>query len=87
MIVLKNHNLRGHLIIKNQFIKRVQKLTYPGAITNKDWDPPLEIKCKKAREKFRKMLKVFKCHDLSLVTKIRLLWYSLYYYMESKLGQ
>jgi hypothetical protein len=51
-----------------------------GTTINEDWDQALEIKCRIeiGREVFRKMSKVFKCHDfilfyLSFATKIRLL--------------
>jgi hypothetical protein len=75
MIISKNHNLGEHLIIKNKRVEQVQRFKYLGTTINEDCDHSLEIKCRieRAREAFRKMSKVFKCHDLSFVTKIRLL--------------
>lgn len=73
MIVSDNHNLGGHLIIKNQRIEQVQKFSYLETIIKDDWDSPsLEIKCRieRAREAFRKMSKVFKRHDPSLGKKM-----------------
>lgn len=53
MIISKNHNLKGYLIIiKNQRVEPILKLSYSGTTTNEDWHHSLEIKCKieKARE-------------------------------------
>jgi len=36
MIISENHNLRGHLIIKNQHIEQVQKFSYLGTTINVD---------------------------------------------------
>jgi len=67
--------LGGHLIIKNKRIEKVQRFKYLGTTINEDWDHLLEIKCRieRAREAFRKMSQVFKCHDLSFAIQIRLL--------------
>lgn len=62
MILSKNHNLGGYLIIKNQLIEQLQKFRYLGTIINYNWDPSLEIKCrvKEAKEASCKMSKISK---------------------------
>lgn len=75
MVVSKTNNHPGQLSINNKDIERVQTYTYLGTKISETWDHSLEIKCRieRARAAFLKMSKLFKCHDLSLPTKIRLL--------------
>lgn len=75
MIISKNTNHPGQLTVNGKVIEKVKTHTYLGATINSDWEHSLEIKCRieKSRTAFIKMSKLFRTHDLSLSTKIRLL--------------
>uniref|UniRef100_A0A8D8S265 Reverse transcriptase domain-containing protein n=1 Tax=Cacopsylla melanoneura TaxID=428564 RepID=A0A8D8S265_9HEMI len=75
-MVISKTNITGiHLTINQTIIERVSQYIYLGTIINEDWDNSQEIKSRigKARSTFNQMSAVFKSHDLTIETKIRLL--------------
>lgn len=75
MVINKTNIIDVHLTINQTRIERVSQYTYLGTIINENWDNTQEIKSRigKARSTFNQMSAVFKSHDLTLETKIRLL--------------
>lgn len=85
--ISKKQNIKEQLFIRGQQIEKVHKYSYLSIWVNEDWEYGIEVKCRieMARSAFVNMYKIFKCHDFSLDTKIKILATStLYYYMEPK---
>ncbi|KAL1447016.1 hypothetical protein WDU94_015647 [Cyamophila willieti] len=75
-MIISKENITGvNLYINQTRIERVSQYTYLGTIINESWDNSQEIRCRigKAKTAFLTMAKVFKSHNLTLETKIRLL--------------
>lgn len=89
MIISKDQNTRGNLLVDGTPLEKVNKYTYLGTNINDNWDHSVEIRTRieKARTAFIRMKKVFTSHDLQLTTKIRLLrcyvFSTLFYGVES----
>lgn len=75
MVISKTNIPNIHITINNQPIERVQQIAYLGTTINENWDTTQEIRCRIARAKaaFNKMNKIFKSHDLTIETKVKLL--------------
>ena len=76
LMVISKENITGvNLVINQRTIERVKQYPYLGTIINENWDNSQEVKFRigKARSFFQKMSAVFKSHNLTLGTKIRLL--------------
>lgn len=75
MVISKNKIDNIQLSINNQPIERVPHITYLGTRINENWDATQEIKSRiaKATAAYNKMSKLFRSHDLTLETKMRLL--------------
>ena len=75
-IIISKKNIQGlNLFINGASIERVSQYPYLGTIINEAWDNSQEIKCRigKARSVFNSMGSIFKNHDLTMDTKMRLL--------------
>ncbi|KAL1447598.1 hypothetical protein WDU94_009869 [Cyamophila willieti] len=75
MTISKVQNIQCSLKIEGNTIERVKQYTYLGTNVNEDWDHSREIKIRieKARSVYNRMKKVFRSHDLTMDTKVRLL--------------
>ncbi|CAG9837704.1 unnamed protein product, partial [Diabrotica balteata] len=76
LMIISKQNITGANLYVNQMrIERVSQYNYLGTIINESWDNTQEIKCRigKAKSAFFTMSSVFKSHNLTLKTKIRLL--------------
>uniref|UniRef100_A0A8D9ETK3 Reverse transcriptase domain-containing protein n=1 Tax=Cacopsylla melanoneura TaxID=428564 RepID=A0A8D9ETK3_9HEMI len=75
MIISKENITGANLYINQTIIERVSQYTYLGTMINEAWDNSQEIRCRigKAKSTFLTMGSVFRSHNLTLETKIRLL--------------
>ncbi|CAG9828451.1 unnamed protein product [Diabrotica balteata] len=75
MMICKKEQQIERISVNGQPIEKVKTYTYLGTNVNENWDHSLEIKSRieKAGSSFQKMAKLFKCHDLLVPIKIRLL--------------
>uniref|UniRef100_A0A8D8XEP5 Craniofacial development protein 2 n=1 Tax=Cacopsylla melanoneura TaxID=428564 RepID=A0A8D8XEP5_9HEMI len=75
MIISKENITGANLYVEGKRIERVSQYTYLGTIINEQWDNSQEIRCRigKAKSTFNEMSAVFKSHNLTLETKIRLI--------------
>jgi Reverse transcriptase (RNA-dependent DNA polymerase) len=73
MVISKEVIPPGRLTVNNKQIERVNKYKYLGTTVGEQWDHSLEIKCRieQARATFVKMSSLFRSHDLSVSTKMR----------------
>uniref|UniRef100_A0A8D9AT98 Craniofacial development protein 2 n=1 Tax=Cacopsylla melanoneura TaxID=428564 RepID=A0A8D9AT98_9HEMI len=75
MVISKNNIQNVNIKVNNQIVERVQHTTYLGTIINENWDMTQEIRSRIARSKatFNQMSQLFKSHDLTITTKMRLI--------------
>ncbi|KAI5708046.1 hypothetical protein M8J77_015361 [Diaphorina citri] len=75
MAISKSNVANANITINNQPIERVTQSSYLGTIINENWDNSQEVRSRiaKATAAFNKMSKIFKSHDLTISTKVRLL--------------
>ncbi|KAI5707563.1 hypothetical protein M8J77_011831 [Diaphorina citri] len=75
MAISKSNIANANITINNQPIERVTQSSYLGTIINENWDNSQEVRSRiaKATAAFNKMSKIFKSHDLTISTKVRLL--------------
>lgn len=75
MIISKKKITGARLFINQAAIERVEHYNYLGTIIDEEWSNAPEIKSRigKARSTFNRMSALFKSHNLTLETKVRLL--------------
>lgn len=75
MVIAKKQDAREKLLIRGQQIEKVQKYRYLGTWLNGKREHGMEVRFRieMARSAFIKMSKIFRCHDYSLGTKLRIL--------------
>ncbi|CAG9837229.1 unnamed protein product [Diabrotica balteata] len=75
MIISKENITGANLYVNQMKIDYVSRYNYLGTIINESWDDTQQIKCRigKTKSAFLIIRFVFKSHDLTIETKIRLL--------------